>query len=183
LRFGSILAGQDAPGLSTMLAQDAGQSARINVGYRNDLVAQQIVIQGLLHAPIAGQQGQITYNQSRGMHLVRLDIIGIAAGVADVGIGQGHDLARVRRVGQDFLIAGHGRIEDDLTDGGPRHADGTPTKQATVGEGKNGGLVHVYAWGWPAHATGRQLGCDKTRGLVVPVRGLGVGKGRGETEC
>jgi len=35
--------------------------------------------------------------------------------IADERIGHGYNLLVVRRVGQDFLVAAHGRIEDDLS--------------------------------------------------------------------
>ena len=41
-------------------------------------------------------------------------IIGIDADIADMGIGQGDDLPGVGRVGQYFLVAGHGGIEYHL---------------------------------------------------------------------
>ena len=51
------------------------------------------------------------------MYLVGLHIFAVRAGIADVWVGQCDDLAAVRRVGQDFLIPGHRRIEHDLADG------------------------------------------------------------------
>src|SRR5690606_14565294 len=56
--------------------------------------------------------------------LARLVALGGAAGVADVREGQGDDLARVRGVGQDFLVAGHRRVEHDLANGTAGRADG-----------------------------------------------------------
>src|SRR5439155_711799 len=41
--------------------------------------------------------------------------------VADHRIGHGHDLSAIRRIGEDLLVAGHGRVEDDLAG---RFADG-----------------------------------------------------------
>ena len=41
----------------------------------------------------------------------RLDVLGVDAGVADVRIRQRDDLPGVRRVGQDFLVAGHRGVE------------------------------------------------------------------------
>jgi cobalt-precorrin 5A hydrolase len=44
-----------------------------------------------------------------------LNILGIDAGVADLGVGHGDHLPLVGRVGQHLLITGHGRIKDDLS--------------------------------------------------------------------
>ena len=64
----------------------------------------------------------------------RFDVLGVDADVADVRIREGDDLARVRRVGQDLLVAGHRRVEDDLADRVPRRADRAPAEDAAVGE-------------------------------------------------
>jgi hypothetical protein len=38
----------------------------------------------------------------------------VDADVADLGRGHHHDLAAVRRIGEDFLVAGDGGVEDQL---------------------------------------------------------------------
>ena len=52
-----------------------------------------------------------------GVDLRGLQVLGRGAGVADVRIGQRDDLARVGRVGEDFLVAGDGGIENDFACG------------------------------------------------------------------
>src|SRR5206468_664011 len=44
-----------------------------------------------------------------------LAVLGVDAVVADHGVGHRHDLTMIRRVGQDLLIPGHARIENDLS--------------------------------------------------------------------
>lgn len=51
------------------------------------------------------------------MYFAGLVIERIGPNVSDMRIGQGHELLVVRRIGQDFLIAGHRRIEYDFPDG------------------------------------------------------------------
>ena len=46
------------------------------------------------------------------------------------------DLTGVGRICQDFLIARHGRIENDFSDGTTGRADGTAAEQRTVGQGQ-----------------------------------------------
>src|SRR5438046_9964626 len=52
---------------------------------------------------------------------MRLDVVLVDPVVADHRIGHGHDLSAIRRIGEDLLVAGHGRVEDDLAG---RLADG-----------------------------------------------------------
>src|SRR5881396_3435712 len=52
---------------------------------------------------------------------MRLDVFLVDPVVADHRIGHGHDLSAIRRIGEDLLVAGHGRVEDDLAG---RLADG-----------------------------------------------------------
>jgi hypothetical protein len=67
----------------------------------------------------------------------RLLIIDIRSDVSNVGIGQADDLARVTRIGEDFLISGEAGIENDFAaapgDRSPRAA----LKDSPVFERKN----------------------------------------------
>ena len=47
----------------------------------------------------------------------RLHVLGVRAGIANMRVGQGDDLAAVRGIRQDLLVSGHRRIENDFTDG------------------------------------------------------------------
>src|SRR5690606_20518149 len=47
---------------------------------------------------------------------LRLDIFQIGAGIADMGKGEGDDLAGIGRTGEDFLVARHRGVETDLAD-------------------------------------------------------------------
>ncbi len=67
------------------------------------------------------------------------DVFGIHADVADVRIRKGHDLTRIARVGQDFLIAGDSGVEHDFADRMPGGADRVTTKDRAVGECEQSG--------------------------------------------
>ena len=75
----------------------------------------QIVTEALFGAKIRGQQRQVTDNQSRRLYPGGLLVLSGDASVADVRVGQGHDLSAVGGIRQDFLISGHRSIEDHLT--------------------------------------------------------------------
>ncbi len=72
-----------------------------------------------------------------------LFIIGIATHVADMGIGEGDDLAAVREVGEDLLITGHGGIEYHLSDRLTVISDGFAGKPGPVFQNQQGGFAHV----------------------------------------
>ena len=55
----------------------------------------------------------------------RLDVLLVGSDHADMREGEGDDLPGVGGVGEDFLIAGHRRVEADLAD---RLADGAEPK-------------------------------------------------------
>src|SRR5690606_40927397 len=85
-------------------------------------------------APAARAARDVAHDQPGRPDPAGLVVLAGAAGVADVGIGQGDDLAGVRGVGEDFLVAGHGRVEHDFTDGKAGRADGYAFEDGAVFE-------------------------------------------------
>jgi hypothetical protein len=65
----------------------------------------------------------------QGLHVER-----IGADVADVRIGERDDLPQVGRIGEDLLVAGEGGIEDDLSGGAARCADGGAAEGRAIRE-------------------------------------------------
>ena len=65
---------------------------------------------------------------------LRLGVLGVDADVADVRIGERDDLAGVRRIGEDLLVAGHRGVEHDLADGLAERADRAAAEHRAVGE-------------------------------------------------
>ena len=64
---------------------------------------------------------------------------GVAAGIADVRIGQRDDLAAVRGIGQDLLIAAHRGVENDFADRSAFSTNGDAAKERAVGKGEKRG--------------------------------------------
>ncbi len=127
-----VVAGHDAAVLRPLLAQDAGQPAGIDVGDGHHLVLAQILVKGFSLRQLLVSSGRSRITRPAGKDVGRLLVFGIGAGIADVGIGQGDDLAGIGRVGEDFLIAGHGGIEHHLADGLPLDTDGLAPEQVAV---------------------------------------------------
>ena len=65
-------------------------------------------------APVAGKLPILPYDKPFQMNSGRFHVFRVDSGIADERIGHCDDLSLVGRVGQDFLIAGHSRVEDDL---------------------------------------------------------------------
>ena len=130
-----------AAALRALVAQNAGQLARIDAGNRRDIVLAQILGQSLGHAEIARPNRQITNHQSGGEHLMRLRVFWIHADIADMRIGERDNLAAIRRVGQNFLITGHGSVEYHLSGRMGLRADRDSAKHRAISKRKNGGLT------------------------------------------
>ena len=72
------------------------------------------------------------------MNASRLYVFRIDAVVANVRLGQRDNLLAVARVGQYFLVTGHGRVEHDFSDGLTSCADGYSCKDRAVCEREDG---------------------------------------------
>jgi len=121
------------------------------------------------------------YDQAAGVDPGRFLVLGGNAGVADMGIGQGDKLLIIGGIGKDFLVTGHGRVENDFPLGPAVRADGLSVKQAAVFQGQQGCMMGQYSL--QVSSTGRVMASggksrpagmpDARRGrLPVPATGL-----------
>ena len=125
-------AGEDATALGALVANDSRELTRVDIRYRDRSAAAEIVLQAALRAPVADGHGQIANDQAGGVDRRRLEVRGIGAGIADVGIGQGDDLAKIGGVVEDFLVAGHGGVENHFTDRLPGYANRAAPEDRTI---------------------------------------------------
>ena len=58
--------------------------------------------------------------------------VGVDQGIADVGLGEDHDLVMVDRVGDDFLVPRHRGVKDHLAKGNGRGAKPLSLKHRPV---------------------------------------------------
>ena len=72
------------------------------------------------------------------MNLIGFRILSIYTHVANVRIGQRDNLPTITGVGQDLLVPGEGRVENDLSHGGADGTDGSPFEDGSVCKGENG---------------------------------------------
>jgi len=136
--FRHVCAGENAAALRALVAQQARQCARVDVGDRDDAVATQIDVKALGRAPVTREARQIADHESRGLDLFRFLVDRVDASVADMRIGQRDDLARVGGIGQDFLITGDRGVEHDFADGFAFRTDRDAAEDRAVCEGENG---------------------------------------------
>src|SRR6187549_1823101 len=138
-----FFAGHDATGLRTLLAQDAREFARVDAGDGDDLVPREEFAQVFARPPVAGERRQVSNYQARGIGRWRLEIFGRRARVADVWIGQRHDLTRVRRIGKNFLITGQRGIENDFATSVALGADRLAVEDGPIFKSQNRGYSHA----------------------------------------
>ena len=115
-----------------LLADGAGQAAGINTADRDAAPCRQPFGQRLDRTPAAGVGGHPFDNHAGGNRIAGFIVFGRGAGVADMGEGKGDDLPRIGRIGHDFLIAGHRRVETQLGHGLPCRAKSHPVKYRSV---------------------------------------------------
>jgi hypothetical protein len=107
----------EATVLGTRIAQAPGELARVDIGDRHHATRAQPRRKIHLAAPVAGCDRRFAHDQASSEHPFGLVVECGAAGIADVRIGQRHQLARVGRIREDFLIAGHGGVEHHFAGG------------------------------------------------------------------
>ena len=97
-----------------LLADRAGQAAGIDAADADAAAACHPDGQFLGRAPVRGQRRVPPHHHPGGDGVLRLVILGGDAGIADMGEGEGDDLAGIGGIGHDLLIAGHRGVEDQF---------------------------------------------------------------------
>ena len=126
--------------LCAFVPQQPGQAAGVNPGQRDHAAFAEVIFQGLPTAPVASAGRTIPHYQPAGVNGRGFIIAGIGADIADVRIGQGDDLPAIRRVAEDFLIAGDRSVKNYFALGVTISADGFAPKQAAVFQGQKRGF-------------------------------------------
>ena len=135
--------GQNATALGALVANDPRELTRVDIGDRYRFAAPEVLLQTALGAPVADRHGEIAHDQAGSVDSRRFEVRGVGAGVTDVGIRQGDDLAKIGRVVKDLLIAGHGGVENHLADGLPGHAYGTAPENRPIFQRQYRRLLHL----------------------------------------
>ena len=91
------------------------QRARVDSCNHRDAGRRQKVLRRLIRAPVARKRRELAHHQTFDEWPSRFIVGLIGAVVADLRVGENHDLSGIRRIGEDFLVAGDGGIENDFT--------------------------------------------------------------------
>ncbi len=100
-------------------------------------MAYQIILRGFTRAPVGCDRGKFLDDERLDVRDGRLLVIDIRADVSNVRIRQADNLARVTRIGKNFLIPGQAGIENDFAAAPGDRSRGAPLKNAPIFERKN----------------------------------------------
>ncbi len=120
--------------MAASLAQDAGEAAGVDAGDANRALLLQVVGEGLRGAEVRRCTRDFPQHQPSQAHAAGFIILGIDADVADVRVGERHDLLGVGGIREDFLIAGHGGVEHHFATDEAIDANREAAKNRAVGE-------------------------------------------------
>ena len=114
------------------------KSARIDVGNDRNAVFDQVIVERVGCAPVAGNRGHAAHDEGFEKWLSRFDVFPIDAGIADQRIRHRDDLTGVGRIRQDLLIARHRSVENDFANGFAFKAVSLAVKNPAVFEQQRG---------------------------------------------
>jgi hypothetical protein len=121
--------------------------AGVDVPDNGNLVTIEIELSGFAGSPIRSDLGKFANDQGFDVRPMGFFVVEIGADVADVRISEADDLARVARVGENFLVSGEAGIENDFAAAARDGAGRAAVKYAPVFEREYGGSVlNVRQW-------------------------------------
>ena len=121
-------------------AEFFGERAGVDFADAGDAVFGEVGVEGGLAAPVADDGGEFADDEAAGLGRGGLGVLVVDAVVADHRRGHGDDLAEVGGIGDDFLVAGHRRVENALARNGGGGAKSAAVKHRTIFEGEDCGL-------------------------------------------
>src|SRR5579862_799157 len=119
-------------------ANEGGERAGVDAGKPDDAAALQPGIEMFCGAIVrrlgdGGMQHHAARARRR-REVDGLDVVLVGADVADMGKREGDDLARIGRIGEDLLVAGHRGVEADFAGRVACGAEADPFQHGAVGE-------------------------------------------------
>src|SRR5437764_5537006 len=97
-----------------MIAQMPDQRSRVDFRQHWNLELFEIFFRDLLRAPVGADSRELANDQTFNIGPDGLVVFRIGAVISDFRIGENNNLAAVRRIGENFLVAGDGSIKNDL---------------------------------------------------------------------
>src|SRR5437667_7605613 len=97
-----------------MIAQMPDQRSRVDFRQHWNLELFEIFFRDLLRAPVGADSRELANDQTFNIGPRGFVVFRIGAVISDFRIGENNNLAAVRRIGENFLVAGDGSIKNDL---------------------------------------------------------------------
>ena len=130
------------PLLAPVGAEVAGEGPGVDLADPDDAGLVEVAVEATGGAPRRDHRRGLADHEPGHLGTGRLDVLGVHAVVADVGIGHGDDLAGVRGVGEDLLVAAQGGVEDHLPGHLSHAAKGPSLEDRAVLEGQHRTRAH-----------------------------------------
>ena len=93
----------------------AREPSRVDARNSGDQMTTEKCFKIVLRPPITRMPREITHNDAATRWRRRLIVVRVASVVPNVRVGERNDLARIRRIRHDLLVARQRGIEDDFT--------------------------------------------------------------------
>ena len=93
----------------------ADEGAGVEIGGHGNAGIGEKAVGGFAGAPVAGEGGELADDEALDVRAAGLVVLVVGAVVPDLRVREDDDLAGIGWVGEDFLVAGEGGIEDDLS--------------------------------------------------------------------
>ena len=163
-----------------VLADPGGQRARVDAAEADDAARLQPGVE-MLGGAVVRRFGDVGLEDDAdravaGRRRQILDIFVIGADIADMREGEGDDLAEIGGVGQDLLVAGQRRVEDNLGLDLAGGADALAFDDGAVGENEQGGRLFDCPGCCRGHlhpVSGGRARCRAGRHLISQACGRG----------
>ena len=89
-------------------------------------------MRGFTRPPIGCEYGEFANDQGLNVRPGRFFVVEVGADVSNMRIGEADDLARITRIGEDFLVASKTGIENDFAAAASTSARRTAVKYSSV---------------------------------------------------
>ena len=113
------------------------ERARIHVPQNGNIVPHEIILRGLARTPVGSNRGEFPDDERLDVRTRRLLVIDIRSDVSNVGIRQADNLARVTRIGENFLISREAGVKNNFAAAPGDRSRGAAMKNAPIFERKN----------------------------------------------
>jgi hypothetical protein len=113
------------------------ERARIHVPQNGNIVPHEIILRRFARTPVGGDGGKFPDDERLDVRACGLLVIGVGPDVSNVRVSQADNLARVTRIGEDFLVSGEAGVENDFAAAPGDRSCGTAMKNAPIFERKN----------------------------------------------